>query len=102
MTCVLYLLDQTEAAADAGVLAVVMVRTEEESSASPPATRIYSQEGDDFKVSPLPVLGATYSLGSLLLDYADLSDTVNEFSGREWALYARYSLPSCRVLCNYH
>lgn len=69
---------QTEAAAEGGALAVIMMRTEDEENASPPTTRIYSQDGDTFRVAPLPVMGATYSLGSLLVDYIDLSDTVKQ------------------------
>jgi hypothetical protein len=53
------------------------MRTEDdENNASPPGTRIYSQNGDSFRVAPLPVMGATYSLGKQLQDYVDLSDTV--------------------------
>jgi len=56
-----------------------MMRTE--GSADPPTTRIYSQEGEDFKVAPLPVLGASYALGSQLRNFVDLSDTVANYLG---------------------
>ena len=66
---------QTEAAASAGVLGMIMMRRVND-SASPPTTRIYNQDGNDFKTSPLPVMGATYLMGKQLKDYLDLSTTV--------------------------
>ena len=68
---------QTEAAAEAEALGIIMMRREDDpNNASPPTTRVYKQDGDDFRVAAVPVLGATYSLGKQLLDYIDLSDTV--------------------------
>ena len=49
-----------------------MMRRENDSNTSPPTTRIYSQEGEDFRVSPLPALGANYLLGKQLKDFLDL------------------------------
>lgn len=72
---------QTEAAAEAEALGIVMMRTEEDpNNADPPTTRVYEQDGDSFRVAAVPVLGATYSLGKQLLDYIDLSDTVHIIS----------------------
>ncbi len=51
-----------------------MMRTEDSTNSDvPPTARIYYQDGDNFLVSKLPVLGATYQLGKQLID---LSDTV--------------------------
>lgn len=70
------LLEMAEAASEGGALALIMMRREEdENNAYPPTARVYSQDGDIFKVAPLPVLGATYALGSQLMDFIDLSDT---------------------------
>lgn len=56
----------------------MMRREDDTNSYTPPNARIYEQDGDDFRVAPLPVLGASYLLGEQLKDLLDLSDTVTE------------------------
>ena len=69
---------QTEAANEAGAIAVIMMRRESDAnSLIPPTTRIYKQDGDEFRVAPLPVMGATYLLGEQLQDFLDLTNTVS-------------------------
>lgn len=69
---------QTVAAKEGGAIAVVMMRKEDDPySDSPPTARIYEQNGDDFRVTPLPVLGATFLVGDQLQDFLELSTTVN-------------------------
>ena len=69
---------QTEAAYSAGVIGMIMMRTENSSSSGPPSSRIYYQDTDSISVSPVPVLGVTYAAGTLLKDYLDLSNTVRQ------------------------
>ncbi len=68
---------QTELAASAGVVAVIMARIENDTSTVAPTTRIYKQDGDSFKVPTIPVFGATFAAGKLLRDFLDLSNTVS-------------------------
>lgn len=54
-----------------------MMRTENDSSSVAPTTRIYLQDGNSYRVAPIPVLGMTYSAGKLLKDFLDLSNAVS-------------------------
>lgn len=55
---------------------MIMMRTEGSvNNDIPPTTRIYYQ-GETFLVSELPVIGATYQLGSQLKNFIGLSDKV--------------------------
>ncbi|XP_064391204.1 probable lipoprotein aminopeptidase LpqL [Halichondria panicea] len=69
------LFDVASAAKSAGVIALLMTRTDDETyRSSPPTARVYEQTADDFKVVDLPLLGTNYNVGDLLKDFNPQGD----------------------------